>query len=190
MRVRYRPLAERRPPTSSLHRCVPDHLLDRTAHAGSVLGYYWPRYERARKRGLTDDYMSWSYRCEIRFWSIAWVLAGVVAVLHAGSWGTALAYFVAIAVVRGIAELRDPDPDPTSPRDWWLKTSQFGYGVADSFRWAVQLLAQLPLQLYEAVFVPSVPVNQEKRARGSDQDASQDAKSRPPLVASSRRALY
>jgi hypothetical protein len=71
--------------------------------------------------------------------------------LHAGSGGTAVACFVVIAVVRGIVELFDPDSEPT----WSCKTSQFIYGMADSFRWAVRLLAQLPLQLYEAVCVPS-----------------------------------
>jgi hypothetical protein len=144
-------------------------------------GDYWQHYNKVMKRGLTDEYeryVSWSYRCEVRFWSIAWVLAGVAAMLHAGSWGTTLACFVAIAVLDGIfggiAQLLGPDPDLF----WSTETSHFIYGVVDSFTLAVRVLAQLPVQLHEAVFVASVPVNHEKRAQDSDQVASQDEKSR------------
>jgi hypothetical protein len=142
------------------------------AHADRLWNY-WPAREAAEKRGERQTYVRWFVGCEIRFWSIAWVLTGVLAVLKRGSWGLALAYLVVILVVRGIVELRDHHPDPSSSRDPWLKLDEFRWSMGNGLHWAILVLAQLPLQLYEAVLAPSVAITQRDR-KGDDESASPD----------------
>jgi hypothetical protein len=91
-----------------------------------------------------------------------------------------------ILVVRGIAELRDPDPDPSSPRHPWLKVDEFRWSLGNSLHWAILLLAQLPLQLYDAVLAPSVAVTQQDRKHDDDESASPNSGARSALVATQR----